>query len=106
MRVKSLAGFCLLALFATTPVARAGDPPRTPMSRTAPCYPELAKRMRVWGEVQVLVTVEPDGAVTHAKAIDGHPLLQPAAESAVLNWRFAPGPKESTFLVAIMFKLN
>ena len=62
--------------------------------------------MHIWGEVQVQVTVEPDGSVTKAKAVDGHPLLQGEAERAIMNWRFAPAPKESTFLVGVTFKLN
>lgn len=57
-----------------------------------PNYPPLARAARVTGVVRVEATVDPTGKVTQAKIIEGHQLLQKAAESAVTNWQFVAEP--------------
>ncbi len=75
-------------------------------SRAQPTYPELAKRMHVEGVVRVEATVMPDGKVEKAKAVAGHPLLEAAAEEAVLHMRFVPTSDESSVNVDVQFKLD
>jgi TonB family protein len=58
--------------------------------RSEPVYPELAKRARVQGKVQMEVFISKDGAVQIAKVIQGHPLLDQAAVAAVSQWRYKP----------------
>jgi TonB family protein len=83
------------------PAQAAGD--RSIKTRVAPSYPEIAKRMRVFGKVKVEATVDPEGKVTAVKTIDGNHLLAMAAEDAVRRWKFEPGNATSTEEVDIDF---
>ena len=53
-----------------------------------PPYPEIAKAAGVEGAVQVTVTVNENGEVTGAQAVNGHPLLKDAAVEAGRQWKF------------------
>ena len=58
------------------------------IEKPEPVYPAIAKAMRAEGLVKVEATVSEQGLVTSAKAISGHPLLQPSALSAVKKRRY------------------
>ena len=60
------------------------------ISREIPIYPEIAKRSRVQGMVQVLVTIGEDGTVLEAGVLNGHPILRQAALDSARRWRFTP----------------
>ena len=79
---------------------------RAVKSRVAPVYPEIAKRMKIMGVVKVEATVDADGKVTDAKAINGSHTLSPAAEDAVRKWKFVPGAGTETVNVEIKFELS
>ncbi len=55
-----------------------------------PEYPELAKRARVQGKVNLAVTVDEEGHVSNVEVIGGHPMLLIAAEKAVKQWKYQP----------------
>jgi protein TonB len=55
-----------------------------------PAYPAMAKQIRVQGKVSVQVLIDEQGRVISATAIDGHPMLAPAAQKAALQARFKP----------------
>jgi TonB family protein len=55
-----------------------------------PVYPELAKRARVQEKVVLRITVDKEGNVSDASVINGHPLLNDAAISAVRQWKYSP----------------
>lgn len=55
-----------------------------------PPYPPAARAMRASGEVRVHVLVDENGNVVMARAVSGHPLLQPGAESAARASKFNP----------------
>lgn len=55
-----------------------------------PAYPPMAKQIRVQGKVSVQVLIDEQGRVISANAIDGHPMLAPAAQKAALQARFRP----------------
>jgi TonB family protein len=78
---------------------------RAILSRVPPAYPEMARRMRITGEVKLSVTVDADGKVTDIKEIGGNHMLSIAAEDAVRKWKFAPGDGVSTVEVALNFAL-
>jgi len=82
--------------------ARAADE-RAVKQRVAPVYPEIARRMKIGGEVKVEATVDATGKVVDAKALGGNHLLSVAAEDAVRKWRFEPGAGESKVMVAFNF---
>ena len=93
--------FGSLALCAST--AFAAPTHRGIVSRTAPTYPELARRMHVSGKVILLVSIDPDGKVTGTKVESGHALLAPAAQEAVSRWRFTPNSEASESEIEVNF---
>jgi TonB family protein len=86
--------------------AFAGTVHRAVVTRTAPVYPELARRMHVGGKVVLMVTVQADGTVSATKVESGHPLLATAAQDAVTHWRFAPGPEASDSEIEVNFNID
>ena len=84
-------------------IASATPNHRAIVSRVAPTYPELARRMHVSGKVVLLVTIQPDGKVSATKVESGHALLAPAAQEAVSRWRFAPDTDTSESEVEVNF---
>ena len=100
MRAAVLALLLSLAL-----PARAGDD-RAVKTRVPPIYPEIAKRMKISGEVKLEVTVDADGKVKDAKTVSGNHVLGDAAEEAVRKWRFESGNGDATVVVSVTFALN
>jgi TonB family protein len=99
---KLLQGAALALILALALPARAADE-RAVMSRVTPIYPEVAKRMKIRGAVKLVATVDAQGKVTDVKEVSGTHLLAEAAEDAVRQWKFAPGPEESSVNVEIDF---
>jgi TonB family protein len=58
--------------------------------RVLPVYPQIAKQLRVSGEVKVEITIDEGGRVMAAKAVGGPQPLHAAAEDAALKWVFKP----------------
>jgi TonB family protein len=94
--------FLLSPLLLCASVAFAADG-RAVVKRVSPIYPELARRMHISGLVVLQVTIQPDGKVSDAKVQSGHALLAPAAEDAVRQWHFAPGPDSTQTTVDVTF---
>jgi TonB family protein len=90
----------------SAPLAWGQEIARKTTSKVAPVYPELARRMHVTGVVKLMVTVSPKGTVKTAKVVGGHPVLLGAARDAVMQWRYEPGPEESTGIVEVPFEPN
>lgn len=103
MRLFQAAALALVVMLAMP--AGAADA-RAVKSRVFPIYPDIARRMKVGGAVTVEATVDADGKVNEAKAIAGNRLLAPAAEDAVLKWKFVSGPGTSKVEVVINFAAN
>lgn len=90
----ALALAVFLAALIPMPSAAADDDDdagRKVVHQVKPVYPELARRMRISGQVRLEVLVAPDGKVKTVKTLGGHPLLVSAAEDAVKRWKFEPG---------------
>jgi TonB family protein len=75
-------------------------------TKTAPIYPELAKRMNVAGKVKIEVVITPDGRVKSTRVVGGHPLLVQACQDAVKEWKFVAAPEETTQVVEFEFHAN
>lgn len=55
-----------------------------------PQYPPIAMQAKATGSVTVNVTIDEEGNVISASAVDGHPLLRSAAVDAARRARFSP----------------
>jgi TonB family protein len=75
-------------------------------TKTAAVYPELAKRMNVSGKVKIEVVITADGRVKSTRVVGGHPLLVQVCQDAVKEWKFVPGPEETTQVVECEFHAN
>jgi TonB family protein len=75
-------------------------------TKTAPLYPDLAKRMNVTGKVKIEVVITPEGRVKSTRVVGGHPLLVQACQDAVKEWKFVPAPEETTQVVEFEFHAN
>jgi TonB family protein len=102
-RIFQAAALLLLIVLAIP--ARAADE-RAIKSRVPPVYPEIARRMKISGEVRIQATVDADGKVIDTKPISGNRVLSQAAEDAVRRWKFEPGAGVSTVVVSVNFGLE
>jgi TonB family protein len=73
-------------------------------SRTAPVYPDLARRMNVSGKVRVELTIAPDGHVKSSRPLGGHPVLVQSCLEATKDWKFDAAPEESIQIIEFNFK--
>jgi TonB family protein len=105
MRFRHLQAAALAAIVALAMPARAGDD-RAVKSRVAPVYPEIAKRMRITGEVRLEATVDAQGKVKDVKPVSGNHMLEVAAEDAVRQWKFVPGDGDTVVTVSVNFSLG
>lgn len=103
--VRLILAVALALIVASVIPARAADQ-RAVLSRFAPTYPEIAKRLKISGTVRLEVTVDAAGKVTDVKTLSGNRMLSAAAEDAVRKWKFEPGPGVSTGEVALNFALS
>lgn len=71
---------------ASAPVQASSETPQTGVVMTKlspPIYPPLARQARIMGDVNLKLSIRPDGSVESAEVISGHPILKLAAlESA------------------------
>ena len=81
----------------------ADQPERKLVSRQQAEYPATAAKMNLHGTVKMRIWINPDGSVRRLEYIGGHPLLAESALKAVKNWKYQPGPKESTAQVEVTF---
>ena len=80
------------------------NPERKVVSRVAPIYPDLAKKMHIRGIVKVEAAVRANGSVKSTRVLGGNPVLVDAAIEAVNKWKFETAPNETTEVVQIMFE--
>jgi periplasmic protein TonB len=60
------------------------------ISLPKPIYSEIARKIKVQGEVTVQILIDENGNVVSAKAVSGHPLLIPEVLKAARQARFKP----------------
>ena len=81
------------------------------VKRVMPVYPELAKRARVEGVVELRAIIARDGTVREIRVLSGHILFVRAAVEAVERWRFQPTmlgdePVEVETQITVVFSLR
>ena len=100
------AALLAFGLLAAAPHGQAQERPRALVKNAPPVYPELAKQMRVEGSIRLLISILPDGHVSAMHVASGHPMLVPAAEAAVREWRYAAAAATTEAVVSIDFHLH
>jgi periplasmic protein TonB len=60
------------------------------LRKVQPPYPEIARKARIQGSVQVQIDISETGAVTNVILLSGNPLLRDAALQAAKQWLFIP----------------
>jgi len=95
-----LAVVMLLGLPASAQQARGSRPVVT---KVLPRYPDLARPMRLEGNVKMTVIVAANGTVKSVDGTGGHPLLLKAAQDAISRWKWAPAAQETRELVELNF---
>lgn len=93
-----------LALVPARQVSAQPHPDRRVITKVAPAYPELAKRMHLQGAVKLEVGVKADGVVKSTRVIGGNPVLVQAAADAVSKWKFEVSPNETVEIVQLTFQ--
>jgi TonB family protein len=81
----------------------ASESSRRILTKVAPTYPAVARRMQIQGNVKVAAVVGANGSVKSVEVKGGHPMLAQAAQQAVLEWKWEPSPKETREVVEIKF---
>lgn len=66
-------------------------------------YPAIASQMNLHGTVKLKIWINSEGDVRRLEYIGGHPLLAQSALKAVKDWKYEPGPKETTAQVEVKF---
>lgn len=82
----------------------AEDGKRKAKVKVNPQYSELARKMNISGKVRVEIVIALDGHVKSSRAIGGHPLLVQPCLDALRDWKFEPGPEETTEIISFEFK--
>ena len=58
--------------------------------RVEPVYPAMARAAHIQGPVLLAAVISKDGTIENLRTISGHPMLVPAAITAVSQWRYRP----------------
>jgi TonB family protein len=75
---------------------------RRVIKRVEPRYPDMARKINLGGTVKVVAVVASDGNVKKVELLGGSPLLVEAAQTAISQWKYAPG-SESRETVELHF---
>jgi TonB family protein len=80
------------------------------IKKVNPVYPKIARKVGIKGKVIVEATTDIYGRVSIVKVINGHPLLNNAAITAIKQWVYEPyivngEPKPVKFIVYVTFNL-
>jgi protein TonB len=81
------------------------------VQKTAPVYPEIAKKARVSGTVVMKATISKSGVIENLHVVSGPSMLTQSALEAVRSWRYKPyklnnEPVEIETTVNVVFTLG
>jgi TonB family protein len=79
------------------------DLKRKVIARTAPSYPELARRIHLSGKVKLELVITPGGSVKSARLVGGNPVFEKSATDAAKQWRFEAAEKETKAVILLEF---
>jgi TonB family protein len=92
MQLKRFRGAWIAVTILAVSSVLAGDV--QPSEVTGLEYPLLGRMARITGTVVVRLTIGPDGSVTNAMSVSGHPLLAKAACENARQWKFERAKSE------------
>ena len=99
-----LAAFLIGAAFLPASLQAQEEAKRKVKSQVEAVYPELARKYNLSGRVRISVVVGKDGKVKSCKVLGGNAVLANSAQDALKDWRFAPGPDDTTEVIEFEFK--
>jgi TonB family protein len=73
-------------------------------TKVNPAYPDVARQSHITGTVRVEAVVKPDGKVSEVRILGGSPILAKEVVTAVKNWQYGEGPKETLETVEVSFQ--
>jgi TonB family protein len=90
--------FAGATLFGLASTLRAEDPKKIStqeamaalVEKVNPEYPELARQLKLSGQVEVQAVIQEDGAIAEVTTVSGNPVLAKAVVDAVKKWKFKP----------------
>jgi TonB family protein len=100
---RSLCAAVLLHSLALPGVSPAQETSRKVIARTAPSYPDLARKMHLSGKGKVEVVINPAGSVTAAKFIGGNPVFEASAVETVKQWKFETATGATKTVIVLEF---
>ena len=103
-RILAAAAGSLLVLSLAGAQTMSDEGKRKLKTKSAPTYPEIARRMNLAGKVRIEVVIAADGRVRTARAVGGHPLLVQSCLDTVRDWKYDPAGAETTQIVEFEFK--
>jgi TonB family protein len=105
LTITSLLAAMVLMCFSPSLPAQttAVETPRKIKEPFKPECPDLAKRLHLSGVVRVEVHIAPDGKVTKAHVVGGHPVLAASSEKAAMLTKFESASKETTQTIEFRF---
>ena len=68
---------------------------RKAISKPAPEYPALARKMGLSGVVKVNVVIGTDGLIKDVQVQGGHPILVQQVEETLKKWKYEPASVET-----------
>jgi TonB family protein len=108
----TLAGAILILLAGSTPgliphlSAQNKKSSREVIHSVKPEYPVIMKSARIGGTVRLNAIVLANGTVTRIQVLGGNPILAETAVKAVMKWRFALAPMQTSEEVVVNFNSN
>ena len=93
----------LTSLSASLTAQTAPKPGRKVLQTVKPEYPDALRLAQIGGLVRLSATVQPNGTVTQVEIRGGNPILAEKAQVAVMKWKYAPGPTQTTEEVTLSF---
>ncbi len=107
MRVTTVRLLALLPALLLVPAAssqqEATESARKIVNRVSPQYPQIARTMKLKGNVKAEALVQPNGVVKSVEVKGGHPVLVRAAQDAIYKWKWAPATHETREPIEVRF---
>jgi TonB family protein len=100
---RSFCAAVLLLSLVLVGVSLAQETSRQVIARTAPSYPDLARKMHLSGKGKVEVLINPAGSMTAAKFIGGDPVFEASAIETVKQWKFETAAGVTKTVIVLEF---